>query len=478
MAEGWTKDWERRIVNGVYPLRRFLGQSDHSVVFLTDHKAQNIVRAAIKILPLNPARAEAQLTHWRSAAALSHPHLIRLLDSGRCQLGGHEFLFVVMEYAEQNLAQLLPSRALTVREVSDLLPSTLDALAYLHDQDLVQGGLKPSNFLVVHDQLKLASDTIRPAADGQPAADGRPAGERASDVGVSSLYDPPEAKSGGMSAAGDIWGLGITLVEALTQTVPEWSGDSAESVALPPDLAPEFADTLRRCLNRDAGDRPTVAELRARVSQLPAVRPPTAAAPAAAPVVTEAAGRVPASRMLTSGMLASRVSPRTRVFAISAIAAILTVGAIWVGSRLLGTHAPERPTPPTILPSQAPMSQAPVPSAPPTERPKAGVPASPPAVIHQAIPEIPRSVRESIRGVIKVAVRVSVDRAGNVLEARLEHRASSKYFERAATNAAAEWKFPQTSDPATRAWRLDFEFTRGGTTAHATESTGHAAASR
>ena len=159
MAEGWTKDWERRIVNGVYPLRRFLGQSDHSVVFLTDYKGQNIIRAAIKILPADPALTEAQLAHWRTAAALSHPHLMRLLDAGRCQLGGHDFWFVVMDYAEQNLGQLLPSRALTPLEVSDLLPGTLDALAYLHGQNLVQGGLKPSNFLVVHDQLKLASDT-------------------------------------------------------------------------------------------------------------------------------------------------------------------------------------------------------------------------------------------------------------------------------------------------------------------------------
>jgi len=109
MAEGWTKDWERRIVNGVYPLRRFLGQSDHSVVFLTDYKGQNIIRAAIKILPANPALTEAQLAHWRTAATLSHPHLMRLLDSGRCQLGGHDFLFVVMDYAEQNLANFSPA---------------------------------------------------------------------------------------------------------------------------------------------------------------------------------------------------------------------------------------------------------------------------------------------------------------------------------------------------------------------------------
>ena len=119
-TEIWTK-WESQIVNGVFPLRRFLGRSNHSVVFLTECRAQNLPNAAIKIIPADPALAEAQLSRWRSAAALSHPHLIRLLDSGRCKLGGHPFLFVVTEYAEQNLAQILPHRALTADEVRELL---------------------------------------------------------------------------------------------------------------------------------------------------------------------------------------------------------------------------------------------------------------------------------------------------------------------------------------------------------------------
>jgi len=87
MAEDWTKEWERRTVNGVYPLRRFLGRSNHGVVFLTECKAQNVAQAAIKILPANSALTEAQLAHWRRVAALSHPHLMRLLDAGRANSG-------------------------------------------------------------------------------------------------------------------------------------------------------------------------------------------------------------------------------------------------------------------------------------------------------------------------------------------------------------------------------------------------------
>ena len=164
MTEDWTK-WEGLIIDGVFPLRRYLGRSDHSVVFLTEYAAHNLPDAAIKLIPADPVLAEAQLSCWTIAGALSHPHLIRIFGSGRCWLGGHPFLYVVMEYADQTLAQLLPHRALTPDEARELLLPTLEALAFLHGKNLVQGQLKPPNVLVVDDRVKLASDTVRPAGD-------------------------------------------------------------------------------------------------------------------------------------------------------------------------------------------------------------------------------------------------------------------------------------------------------------------------
>jgi serine/threonine protein kinase len=435
MAEDWTKEWERRIVNGVYPLRRFLGRSNHSVVFLTECKAQNVAQAAIKILPANPALTEAQLAHWRRVATLSHPHLIRLLDAGRCQLGGHNFLFVVMDQAEQNLAQILPGRALTPDEVRDLLPATLDALAYLHGKNLVQGGLKPPNFLVVDDQLKLASDTIRPA------------GERTASTAKPSLYDPPEANNARISTAGDIWGLGITLVEALTQTPPAWSRERSESVSLPANLAPEFVDTVQRCLNRDPGRRPAIAELVAQFKQAPPATPS-----AEPPVMNEPLVRT----------LSTQNSPKTRSLVTAITVGIITLWAVWIGVHLFHTHA-------NVEQSVSITPQSPPAVSPPAavENPKASIAASLPTVLHQEIPDLSRSARESIRGVIKIAVRVIVDRAGNVVAATLGNRRSSKYFARAAMDATKKWKFAQAADQASRVWLLHFEFTRAGTTAHA-----------
>jgi serine/threonine protein kinase len=457
MTEDWTKEWERRTVNGVYPLRRFLGRSNHSVVFLTEYKTQNAAPAAIKILPANPALADSQLAYWKRVARLSHPHLIRLLDAGRCQLGGHNFLFVVTDHAEQNLAQILPARPLTADEVQDLLPPTLDALAYLRDQNLVHGGLKPPNFLVVDDQLKLASDTIRPAG-----------GRTASTVRLA-LYDPPEAKKGRASAAGDIWALGITLVEALTQTAPTWSRERPESISLPANLAPQFVDTVQRCLHLEAGQRPTIAELVAQFKQAPVATPSSAARPAAPPAAQPVATPSSTAPTVTDETLARRAStqnsPKKRlpVTAISVgIVGIVALGAAWTGVHLLHTHSNLQQSSsmtPESLPAVSPPAAM--------EKPKASIAAPLPTVLHQEIPDVSRRARESIHGVINIGVRVIVDRSGNVVAAALDNRAPGKYFARAAMNAAKKWKFAEAADQASRVWLLRFEFSRAGTTADA-----------
>ena len=124
-------------------------------------------------LPSDPATAGVQLSRWEATAKLSHPHLLRLFETGSCQLDKLVLLYVVMEYAEDNLAQILPHRALTPEEVRDLLEPALDALTFIHGKSLVHGRLKPSNVMAAQDQLKLSSDSL--FRSGDPAGTARPA---------------------------------------------------------------------------------------------------------------------------------------------------------------------------------------------------------------------------------------------------------------------------------------------------------------
>src|SRR6266404_197142 len=269
MSEGWTS-CQGHVVNGVFPLGRYLGCSNHSGVFLTVSAARRPPEVAVKLIPTNRALAESQLPRWKRAGALAHPHLLRLWEWGGCQLDGLPYLYTVMEYADQTLAQLLQHRALTDDEAREMLLPTLDALAFLHNRNLVQGQLKPVNILVVGDQLKLASDTIRRVAEASASSN------------MASVYDPPEAREGGYSTAGDIWALGVSLFEALTRSPPLGLDERRGGVVLPRDFSPTFREIVAWCLSRRPYDRPKVTELEAWVrGQSAAPAPVGAPQPAA-----------------------------------------------------------------------------------------------------------------------------------------------------------------------------------------------------
>lgn len=246
MSDGWAK-LEGHAINGAFPLHRLLGRTNHSVVFLTESLKHGRSELALKLIPSAPGLAQLQLARWRASAALIHPRLIQIFDAGQCQIGERPFLYVVTDYADQNLAQLLERRALTEEETREMMEPVLDGLSFLHERKLVQGRLKPSNVLVVGDQLKLASDTIRPFSEtGRPSR-------------VTSSYSPPEASGGERTAATDVWALGVTLCEALTRQQPTslHEGD----MLLPPEVTPKFRGVIARCLQRRAQNRPKVKEL-------------------------------------------------------------------------------------------------------------------------------------------------------------------------------------------------------------------------
>ncbi|HEY6454981.1 MAG TPA: protein kinase [Steroidobacteraceae bacterium] len=416
--------WQNTVINGLYPLQRLVNGSAHSAIFLTECKALGVACAAVKIVPIEQVTL-AQLSHWRSASGLSHPHLIRLFDAGLCQLGGRPFLFVVMEYAEQTLREVLDQRALTGDEVHELLPPTLDALSFVHRNGLVLAHLKPPNVLVVNDQLKLATDSIRPS--GAPR------------VGIAepSFYDPPEAGYARFASADDIWGLGVTLVEALTQTLP-WANEQSDAACLPSSMPATYAQMVQRCLHYSPATRPSATDLQAPVASAP-VAPPLPAPPPPAPIPQSSGqpGRMPA---------------------VVAIVFLIVLAAVWADLHLFRVH--------DAAPIVAARSAAVAPLA--TPNPPAQLP--PPAAIHAQMPNVARSALRTIHGHIKIAVLVVVDRSGAVIDAHLKNTGPSSYFARLARDAARQWTFTPAAAPGSRQWLLRFEFTHSGVTGVATPS--------
>lgn len=91
----------------------------------------------------------------------------------------------------------------------------------------------------------------------------------------------------------------------------------------------------------------------------------------------------------------------------------------------------------------------------------------PPTPINEVLPDPPQSALDTIRGTVRVAIRVTIDKDGNVLEATSEDPGPSRYFERLSLEAARKWTFTPVATQAQRAMLLRFHYTREGTTTSA-----------
>jgi TonB family protein len=347
MTEAW-KQFEGQIVDDEFPLEQLLASSEHTAVFLTQHGDSQPRKAAIKLIQADPATAELLLSRWRLSAQLSHPNLLRLLDFGRCCLDDANFLYVVMEYAEEDLSQILPQRALTPAEARDMLEPLLDVLVYLHGKGLIHSHIKPSNILASADQLKLSSDTLSSIAEPR-APIVRP-----------SPYNAPEAATSGLSPASDVWSLGVTLVEALMQRVPVLPPDAKSDPVVPDELSQPFLDIARHALLCEPKRRWTTAEIAARLSpnaMAAAAASRSVSSPAASPLAVPLSSRpaAPTAKLQTPRheSPAPKVSsPREQIttqpkqtlvlpnYVVPLAAAILVVVAIIALPKIL-SHRPE-----------------------------------------------------------------------------------------------------------------------------------------
>jgi serine/threonine-protein kinase len=434
-------DWVGRVIDGRFPLLEWLGNTEQAGVFRTELNGPRPERAVIRLVAAEDA--EARLRDWKQAATLSHPHLMRIIDSGRADVGGVEMLYVVTEFADESLAQVIPERPLTSAEAREMLIPVVDALAHLHGRGLVHGHIKPTNIMVVDDHVKLPIDTLRRAGPIAPKSSLQ-------------IYDAPEVALGVLLPASDTWSLGVTLVEALTQQPPSWDRSTYREPAVPTELAEPFVGIARECLRYDAARRASVANVRALLDPPATQKEPVNEMDQAAPAAMTA--HVPSGE---------KASTKTRLVAIGA--AVL-VGLAMIAYFLTRSHGPQPAAP--VAPAPAPaVTPAPTqPPARPTAQPGSGIVKG--EVAERAMPNVAASANRTIHGKVDVAVRVNVNKSGTVENAQLESRSQSRYFTAKALDAARKWTFKpaqQDGQAVPSVWTLRFRFTRGGPEVHAAQ---------
>ncbi len=488
--ENRWQQWEGRTIDGRFLLGNYLGGSDKAAVFRAsvvegrggDHRLrieEEPTDLAIKLADV--ADAENQLRQWKAASELRHPNLIRIFAVGRAagddRNGPRELVYAVEELAEENLAQILPERAFTPDEVRGMLGPVLAALEFVHGKGFVHGRIRPSNILAAGDQVKLSSDSLRKAGEIPQS--------------VSPLYDAPKILTAGLSPASDVWSLGITLLEVLTQRVPVWDPARMIGPAVAEDVPEPFRGIAQCCLQVDLAKRCGVREIANRLEGQPAGKPAPEAALPVRPIE------------------AARKKTAKGPYLLVLVAAIVV--AIFLIVRPRPSSAPsegQTSSPPPQTTSSLPTGQT-TPAEQSTAQPPASGAQQPAAqtgaaerrlrhgkrrnspvqmggssaeprgeqknaatdeIVERAMPQVSPGAQRTIHGKIKVRVRVQVDAAGNVTDARLKQAGSSRYFARAALEAARRWKFAPAAGGNRRDWILLFAFTRAGTEMSATRA--------
>jgi WD40 repeat protein len=192
-----------------------------------------------------PIKAEETDLFDRTAAHLAelgkHPQFPELLAFG--EQDGQQYL--VCEWVEGlSLAELLVKEgAFTEVEIRQLLNDVLSALQLLHEKQLVHGDIKPQNII-----RRTGS-----ASDDQPQPIFVLVGFSGA-TGTGSALSPhtaPERASGKTTAASDLYSLGVTCIQMLTQIHPLELLDSRQDIWVWQDyLRHNISSSLRRTLSK------------------------------------------------------------------------------------------------------------------------------------------------------------------------------------------------------------------------------------
>jgi TonB family protein len=330
-----------------------------------------------------------------------------------------------MEYAEEDLAQIIPLRPLSPSEASEMLSPTVEALASLLRDGFVHGRIQPSNIMAMDNQLKISTDGL--CHPGQRTI-----------ARAASPYDAPEFAKSGPSPASDVWSLGATLLAVLTQREPKLNAGRSAPFVIPENIPQPLREILRQCLVVDPQRRCTLAEIfHQSHPQSPVIVPPLATQK-------------------------SEAHPRNWL-AVPVVLLALLIIALLIGRGF--NHRPASPS--AKVRSATPTTPA---SAPPAETalpPVSRGPATTPhgvkkgSVLQQVNPQVSQNALNTITGRVKVSVQVDVDSSGDVSEAQLVSAGPSKYFANRALAAARGWKFDPAQvagRPAASEWMLRFQF--------------------
>jgi tetratricopeptide (TPR) repeat protein len=355
------------ILSGRYELVRFIASGGMGEVY---EARDRTLRAVVALKTIRPSIAENRkavdrfLREIHLARQVTHPNVCRIFDFHEHAYPASEgetpppLLFLTMELLSgETLAQRLVRSRPDLDEAKNLVTQIAAGLDAAHAAGIVHRDFKSSNVMLVPSSRGGVRAVVTDFGLARTA--GEDAGVSISDtgdvVGTPAYMAPEQVEGKPVTAAADLYALGIVMYEMVTGERP-FTGGSAMSVALKrlqgppprpttlvPNLDPRWEDAILRCLDRDPGRRyeralDIVAALEGREppSQTAAASPlPQATDPPPPPEVGAPARR-----------------PR-RVPLVLALA-LVALGTLWAVRELRRPAAPVAPPPPPTPAARTP----------------------------------------------------------------------------------------------------------------------------
>ncbi len=216
-----------RTLNGRYRIDGVVGDGGMAVVYRGWDTVLNRV-VAIKVLREQYATNDQFLARFRreaqSAAGLSHPNIVNVYDVGR----DGDTWYIVQELIDgTDLASMIRKRGqYTVGDAIDVIAQIAPAIDYAHSRGLIHRDIKPHNILIdARGTAKVADFGIAKGVNDVRMTDAGTA------LGTAGYISPEQATGSPLTAASDLYSVGVLLYEMLTGRLP-FVGDTAVNVAM------------------------------------------------------------------------------------------------------------------------------------------------------------------------------------------------------------------------------------------------------
>ena len=201
---------------GRYEIRQILGQGGMGLVY---RAYDTVVRreVALKTILDIPDPASLQLFYKECdvLASMSHPNIVEIFDIGEFEEEGKKKPYFVMPLLPGTTLDHFvrkSSHHLTVERTVEIISQTCRGLQAAHERGLVHRDLKPSNIFVMEDDsVKIIDFGVAHMADAHTTR---------AQKGTLLYMSPEQIQLKPLTAASDIFSLGVVCYEALTGRHP------------------------------------------------------------------------------------------------------------------------------------------------------------------------------------------------------------------------------------------------------------------